>query len=101
MSRLRQIEAGVSPAQQLQEVRRAQRSLAWLLSVSTLVITVGFFVMMTIAAPLLSRVVYGQSVTLANVLATAVILFYLVAITIFARQSDRWDVRLRELRGQQ
>lgn len=106
MPEVSQIDAGLSPAftgaessERLERALRAQRALAWVLSISTLVITVTFFVMMTQAASLLSRVVLGHSITLATVLAAAVILFYLGAITVFARQSDRVDAEFLQARG--
>jgi uncharacterized membrane protein (DUF485 family) len=100
------VESSREPAidesrRELERRLRSQRSLAWLLSVSTLVITIAFFVMMTSAASLLSRVALGRSITLATVLAAAVIVFYLCAITLFARHADRTDAQMRLVRGQQ
>lgn len=87
--------------QPLAQALRAQRSLAWVLSISTLVITLAFFVLMTSAATLLSRIVLGRSITLATLLAMAVIVFYLCAITVFARYADHTDAQRRLVRGQQ
>lgn len=80
----------------LERLLRRQRTLAWLLSALTLTLTVGFFAMMTLAAPLLSRVVFGRSITLANAAAAAIILVFLASITLFAWQASRIDARLRE-----
>jgi len=83
----------------LEELLRRQRVLAWLLAAGTLSVTVAFFAMMTVAAPLLSRVVFGRSVTLATVAAAVIILLYLVSIAFFGRQADRIDEQLRDLRS--
>jgi hypothetical protein len=62
--------------------------------------TVVFFAMMTLAAPLLSRVAFGRSITLANVAAAAIILVFLASIALFARQASRIDEQLRDARKQ-
>lgn len=82
----------------LERLLRRQRILAWLLSAVTLTLTVAFFAMMTLAAPLLSRVAFGRSITLANVAAVTIILVFLASIAIFARQASRLDEQLRGAR---
>ena len=72
-----------------------RRVLAWSLSSLTLALTLGFFAMMTLAAPLLSRVVFGHYVTLANVLAVGVIVLFLVSIAVFGWYATRIDVLLQ------
>jgi len=78
----------------LEQLLRQQRILAWLLSSLTLTMTVIFFAMMTLSAPLLSRVVFGRSITLANVAAAAIILMFLASIVLFGWQASRIDEQL-------
>jgi uncharacterized membrane protein (DUF485 family) len=88
------------PQTPLERLLRRQRILAWLLSTLTLAMTVVFFAMMTLAAPLLSRVAFGRSITLANVAAAAIILVFLASIALFAWQASRIDEQLRHARKQ-
>jgi uncharacterized membrane protein (DUF485 family) len=88
------------PQTPLERLLRRQRILAWLLSTLTLAMTVVFFAMMTLAAPLLSRVAFGRSITLANVAAAAIILVFLASIALFAWQASRIDEQLRDARKQ-
>jgi uncharacterized membrane protein (DUF485 family) len=88
------------PQTPLERLLRRQRILAWLLSTLTLAMTVVFFAMMTLAAPLLSRVAFGSSITLANVAAAAIILVFLASIALFAWQASRIDEQLRDARKQ-
>jgi uncharacterized membrane protein (DUF485 family) len=77
-----------------------QRALAWLLSVLTLTITVGFFAMMKLAPPFMSRVILGRWVTIADGAAAAIILIFLASITFFAHHANQIDADLRKgLRG--
>lgn len=69
--------------------------LAWSLSLLTLALTVGFFAMMTLGATLMSRVVLGHYVTLANVAAVGVILLFLVSIAVFSWHATRIDALLQ------
>ena len=89
-----------APQTPLELLLRRQRVLGWLLSVLTLTMTVGFFAMMTLAAPLLSRVAFGRSVTIANVAALAIILVFLASIALFGWQAGRIDQQLSDARKQ-
>ena len=80
----------------LEGLLRQQRVLAWLLSILTVLVTVGFFCMMTLAAPLLSRIAFGRSVTIANVAAVSIILLFLAAIALFSWRADRIDTLLHQ-----
>ena len=71
-----------------------RRVLAWTLSLLTLALTVGFFALMTLAAPLLSRVALGHYITLANVLAVALIVLFLASIAVFGRYAAQADALL-------
>jgi len=79
----------------LEQALRKRRVLAWLLSAMTLTLTIAFFAMMTLAAPRLSRVVLGHSITLANVLAVSIIITFLLTIAIFSAYAARVDVLLQ------
>ena len=89
-----------SPQSPLDRLLRQQRILAWVLSTLTLTLTVVFFAMMTLAAPLLSRVAFGHSVTLANAAALGIILVFLVSIALFGWQAGRIDQQLGDARKQ-
>jgi uncharacterized membrane protein (DUF485 family) len=56
--------------------------------------TVGFFALMSIDAPILSRIAFGRAVTVANVAAVAIILTSLLCIAIFGWQARRIDAQL-------
>jgi uncharacterized membrane protein (DUF485 family) len=86
------------PQARLELLLRRQRILAWLLSTLTLMMTVIFFAMMTLSAPLLSRVAFGRSITFANAAALAIILIFLASIALFAWQASRLDEQLRNAR---
>ena len=88
------------PQTPLEVLLRRQRVLGWLLSALTLTMTVGFFAMMTLAAPLLSRVAFGRSVTIANVAALSIILIFLASIALFGWQASRIDQQLSDARKQ-
>ena len=87
----------VSPTS-LERLLRRQRVLAWVLSILTLTLTVTFFAMMTLAAPLLSRVAFGHSVTIANAAALTIILVFLASIGLFGWQAGRIDQQLSDVR---
>jgi uncharacterized membrane protein (DUF485 family) len=74
------------------------RILAWLLSLLTFAATVGFFALMGLDAPILSRVVYGRWITLANVLAAALIAMFLASIALFGWRAARIDEQLASLK---
>ncbi len=94
------IERGADQSDgRLERLLRRQQVLAWVLSTATLIVTVAFFAMMTLAAPLLARIVLGHSITLATVAAAGIILSYLAAIVFFGFQSSRID-ELRRLQGE-
>ena len=88
------------PQTPLEVLLRRQRVLAWVLSTLTLTMTVGFFAMMTLAAPLLSRVAFGHSVTIANAAALAIILVFLASIGLFGWEASRIDRQLSDARKQ-
>ena len=84
----------------LERLLRQQRALAWVLATLTLTLTVSFFAMMSLAAPLLSRVVFGHSITIANAAALAIIVVFLASIGLFGWQAGRIDRHLSEARKQ-
>ena len=84
----------------LERLLRRQRVLAWVLATLTLTLTVVFFAMMTLATPLLSRVAFGRSVTIANAAALAIILVFLASIALFGWQAGRIDQQLSDARKQ-
>lgn len=75
----------------LAKLRQRQRWLAWVLSALTFSVTVGFFALMGSDAPLLSRVAFGRSITMANTLAASIVVLLLVSIAIFGRLANRID----------
>ena len=88
------------PQTPLARLLRRQRVLAWVLSTLTLTLTVVFFAMMTLAAPLLSRVAFGRSITIANAAALVIILVFLGSIGLFGWQAGRIDQQLSDARKQ-
>ena len=88
------------PQTPLERLLRRQRVLAWVLSILTLTLTVVFFAMMSLAAPLLSRVAFGHSVTIANAAALAIIVVFLASIGLFGWQAARIDQQLSDTRKQ-
>ena len=82
----------------LEPLLRRQGTLAWLLSILTLTITVSFFALMNLASAFMSRVIFGHWITVANVAAASIILFFLASIALFARQAAEIDARLRNTR---
>ena len=88
------------PQTPLEALLRRQRVLAWVLSILTLTLTVTFFALMTLAGPLLSRVAFGHSITIANAAALAIILVFLASIGLFGWQAGRIDQQLSDARKQ-
>ena len=86
------------PQTTLTRLLRRQQVLAWVLSTVTLTLTVVFFAMMTLAAPLLSRVAFGRSITIANAAALVIILVFLGSIGLFGWQAGRIDQQLSDAR---
>jgi len=82
----------------IEQLLQRQRALGWSLSVLMLVVTTTFFALMSLDAPILSRVVFGRAVTLANVAAVAIILLSLLSIAIFGRQAQQIDTRMAQHR---
>jgi uncharacterized membrane protein (DUF485 family) len=82
--------------QRLERVLKHQRILAWALSGLTFAMTVGFFALMGTDAPLLSRIAVGRSISIANVLAAALILIFLASIALFGWRAARIDEHLRD-----
>jgi uncharacterized membrane protein (DUF485 family) len=97
-ARRRLVETMNVPQAPLDRLLRRQRVLAWALSILTLTLTVVFFAMMTLAAPLLSRVAFGRSITLANAAALAIIVVFLASIALFGWQAGRIDRQLSDAR---
>ena len=94
MSAVHEIDTELSRADassRLERLLRQQRALAWLLSIATLALTVTFFALMTLAAPLLKQVVIGRSITLANVAAVSIIGLFLLSIAVFGEHANRVD----------
>ncbi len=73
------------------EMKRRQKRLGWILSIASLAVTLGFFVAMAAGAPFLSRVVFGRFVTAANLVAVAILAFFVVSIVVFARRASAID----------
>jgi uncharacterized membrane protein (DUF485 family) len=70
------------------------------LSVFTFALTVGFFALMGFDAPILSRIVFGHSITMANVIAAGMIFVFLLSIAFFGWRAARIDGDLlNEKRG--
>ena len=85
----------------LAKLRQRQRLLAWLLAAVTFIVTVSFFALMGSDAPLLSRVAFGRSITVANTLAASIVVLLLASIAIFARLANRIDALAELQRGPQ
>jgi uncharacterized membrane protein (DUF485 family) len=75
----------------LNDLLRRQRVLAWALSLVTLGLNVGFFALMGFDAPVLSRIAFGRAVSVANVLALAIVMVFLASIWLFGHQAARID----------
>ena len=86
------------PAQDrpIERLLQRQRALGWSLSFVMLLMTVGFFALMSLDAPILTRIAFGHAVTVAHVAAVAIILLSLLSIAIFGWQARRIDARLRQ-----
>lgn len=79
---------------QLERLLHRQRVLAWVLSIFTFALTVGFFALMGFDAPVLSRLIFGQSITAANVIAVGMIFVFLLSIAFFGWRAARVDEEL-------
>jgi uncharacterized membrane protein (DUF485 family) len=84
----------VTSAPQTERLLRRQRLLAWWLSIGTVLVTACFFCMLSMNAPVLSRVVYGRTVTLAALVAVSIILSMLLSVAVFGWQARRMDAQL-------
>ena len=78
----------------LERLLRRHRILAWLLSICTFAMTVGFFALMGFDAPILSHVAFGRSITVANAMAACMIILFLVSIAWFGWRATRIDKQL-------
>jgi uncharacterized membrane protein (DUF485 family) len=79
------------PGARLASLQRHQRLLAWLLSVLVFAVTVGFFALMGLDAPLLSHVAFGRWITVANILAASIVVVLLLSIALFGYMASRID----------
>ena len=77
---------------------RRQRVLAWSLTVGTVLITATFFTLLSRNDPLLRQIVYGHTVTVADLAAVVIILGLLVSVAVFGWYAQRIDTLL-ERRG--
>jgi uncharacterized membrane protein (DUF485 family) len=76
---------------QLAELQRRQRLLAWLLSLLVFGVTVGFFALMGLNVQFLSHIVFGQWITVANVLAALIVVVLLLSVALFGHLASRID----------
>ena len=77
-----------------------QRVLAWCLTAGTVLITATFFALLSRNDPILRHIVYGHTVTVADLAAVVIILVMLGSITVFGRHAQRIDALL-ERRGRE
>jgi uncharacterized membrane protein (DUF485 family) len=75
----------------LERLLRRQRILAWLLSIYTFAMTVGFFALMGFDAPILSHIAFGRSITVANAMAACMIVSFVGSIAWFGWRAARID----------
>lgn len=81
---------------QLERLLRRHRILAWVLAGVIFTMTVGFFALMGFASPLVARIAFGNSITVANVIAVGMILVFLLSIGVFGRSAARIDEVLND-----
>jgi uncharacterized membrane protein (DUF485 family) len=74
---------------------RRQRVLAWSMTAGTVLITATFFALLSRNNPLLRHIVYGHTVTVADLVAVAIILVMLVSVAVFGWYAQRIDADLQ------
>jgi uncharacterized membrane protein (DUF485 family) len=79
------------PGALLAKLQRRQRLLGWLLSVLAFAVTVSFFALMGLDAPLLSHIAFGRWITVANTLAASIVVLLLLSVALFGRMASRID----------
>jgi len=80
-----------SPARR--QIVRTRLTVASTFALITLAVNLAFFTVMSSGAPVMSRVVLGRSITLANILGIGIILFYLATVLVFERFTRRTETR--------
>jgi uncharacterized membrane protein (DUF485 family) len=71
-----------------------QRVLAWSLTASTVLMTATFFALLSSNHPILRHIVYGRTITVADLAAVAIILVLLVSVAVFGWYAQRIDAQL-------
>ena len=77
-----------------------QRVLAWCLTAGTVLMTATFFALLSRNDPILRHIVYGHTVTVADLAAVIIILAMLVSVAVFGWYAQRIDTHLAQ-RGQE
>ena len=77
-----------------------QRVLAWCLTAGTVLMTATFFALLSRNDPILRYIVYGRTVTVADLAAVAIILAMSVSVAVFGWYAQRIDAHLAQ-RGQE
>ena len=80
---------GPPPREAQDRIVRARLIVASSCALITLAVTLVFFTVMSAGVPVMSRVVLGRSITLANVLGVGIIVFYVVTVLVFERLTSR------------
>ena len=73
---------------------KRQRVLAWSMTAGTVSITATFFALLSRNDPLLRHIVYGHTVTVADLAAVAIILVMLASVAVFGWYAQRIDAHL-------
>ena len=84
----------------LEQRLQRQRVLAWSMTAGTVLITATFFALLSRNDPLLRHIVYGHTITVANLAAVTIILAMLVSVAVFGWYAQRIDVHLERHRGE-
>jgi hypothetical protein len=77
-----------------------QRALAWCLTAGTVLMITTFFALLSRNDPILRHIVYGHTVTVADVAAVVIILVLLASVAVFGWYAQRIDAHLAQ-RGQE
>ena len=77
-----------------------QRVLAWCLTAGTVLVTTTFFALLSRNDPILRHIVYGRTITVADLAAVVIILAMLVSVAVFGWYAQRIDAHLDQ-RGQE
>lgn len=94
------VSAHESAASLLDRRLGRQRVLAWSMTVGTVSITATFFALLSRNDPLLRQIVYGHTVTVADLAAVVIILGLLLSVAVFGWYAQRIDALL-ERRGRE